>query len=86
MIQHMQERNAMQNGPGDPPKYTAQDSVNYVNTLGDLLKTEKKIEKLSDKQPKSTIGRAINTYRTMSARTKAEKLNERLNSNPYKNK
>lgn len=86
MIEYMRERNAMKGGPGDPPNYTAKDSANYVKASKKLAKTKTKLEKLSSKKPKSTIGRAVNTYKTMAARTKMEKQQEAMDSNPYSKK
>jgi hypothetical protein len=45
-----------------------------------LVKTKKKVEKLSNKKPKTSLGRGINTMRTMAARTKLEKQEEALKS------
>jgi hypothetical protein len=36
---------------GDPPKYTAKDSANYVKAGKKLAKTKTKVEKLSSKKP-----------------------------------
>jgi hypothetical protein len=54
-------------GPIDPRKKKgASDSAA-------LAKTTKKLETLSAKKPKTSIGRGINTMRTMATRTKLEK-------------
>jgi hypothetical protein len=45
-----------------------------------LVKTKNKVEKLSSKKPKTSLGRGINTMRTMAARTKLEKQEEALKS------
>lgn len=59
-------------GPIDPKKKkSASDSAV-------LAKTTKKVETLSSKKPKTSIGRAVNTYKTMAARTKMGKQQEAL--------
>jgi hypothetical protein len=59
-------------GPIDPRKKKgASDSAA-------LAKTTKKVETLSAKKPKTSIGRGINTMRTMATRTKLEKQEEAL--------
>ena len=65
-------------GPIDPKKKKgASDSAA-------LAKTTKKVETLSRKKPKTSIGRAVNTYKTMAARTKMEKQQEALSAKKKK--
>jgi dsDNA-binding SOS-regulon protein len=45
MLEHMRERNAMQNGPGDPKKkYTASDSAQFAQTYGRMQENAKKLK------------------------------------------
>jgi hypothetical protein len=50
MLEHMRERNAMQNGPGDPKKkYTASDSAQFAQTYGRMEQNAKKLKDLAEK-------------------------------------
>ena len=56
MVEHMRERNAMQNGPGDPPKYTSSDSAQFAQTYARMGENAKKLKKYQKENPPKAMG------------------------------
>jgi hypothetical protein len=88
MLEHMRERNAMQNGPGDPKKkYTASDSAQFAQTYGRMEQNAKKLKTwLKDNpQVKKKTGGAASDYPFSIDQAKNQMFSQldSLERNPY---